>query len=93
MRENRTYGSVRVRGRNAVFLLDPRDADPSPALCGRWLKALRGRSGAVGLEPLPTLAKDHNRSKDRGDKLESIGLEQTRKTADALFTGKSAASA
>nr|DAP64027.1 MAG TPA: hypothetical protein [Caudoviricetes sp.] len=37
-------------------------------LCGRWLKALRGRSGAVGLKPLPTLAKDHNRSKDRGDK-------------------------
>ncbi|WP_277753321.1 RRXRR domain-containing protein [Parasutterella excrementihominis] len=26
------------------------------------------RSGAVGLKPLPTLAKDHNRSKDRGDK-------------------------
>ncbi len=46
----------------------PRDADPSPALCGRWLKALRGRSGAVGLKPPPTLAKDHYRSKDRGDK-------------------------
>ncbi|WP_241679608.1 RRXRR domain-containing protein [Parasutterella excrementihominis] len=53
-------------------LRQSRDADPSPALCGRWLKALRGRSGAVGLKPLPTLAKDHNRSKDRGDKLESI---------------------
>jgi len=39
------------------------------------------------------LAKDHNRLKDRGDKLASICVEQTQKTADALFTGKSAASA
>lgn len=43
-----------------------RNVDPSSALCGRWLKALRGGSGGAGRKPLLTLAKDRYRSKDKG---------------------------
>ena len=53
----------------------PRNVDPSSALCGRRLKALRGRSGAAGRKPLPTLAKDHYWPSAEETKLESICFE------------------
>jgi len=75
----------------------PWDVHPSPTLCGRWLKALRGRSGAAGKKPLPTLTKDVDRPSGRASgtcgypqrrNFESFRFEHARQAADAVFACK-----
>ena len=75
----------------------PWDVHPSPTLCGRWLKALRGRSGAAGKKPLPTLTKDVDRPSGRASgtcgypqrrNFESFRFEHVRQAADAVSACK-----
>ena len=75
----------------------PWDVHPSSTLCGQWLKALRGRSGAAGWKPLPTLTKDVNRPSGRASGscgypqrryFESICFEHARQAANAVFACK-----
>ena len=75
----------------------PWDVHPSSTLCGQWLKALRGRSGAAGKKPFPTLTKDVNRPSGRASgacgypqrrHFESICFEHARQAADAVFACK-----